>query len=480
MNREIRRVSVALLVMFFALCASSTVITALQADNLRADGRNVRTLYDSYSTQRGPILVDGEAIAYSTPVDSEYRYLRTYTQPELYANITGYFTLNQGNTGIEGALNDYLSGTSNDQFFAQLNAIFTGQEAKGAAVELTIDPVVQQAAWDALGDHLGSVVALDPQTGAVLAMVSKPSYDPNLLASHSTAEVMNAYDTLLADPSDPLINRAIAGDLYHPGSTFKVVVSAAALDSGAMTPDTAVPNPAQLQLPQSNSVVHNASGGTCGPGEQVTLADALRLSCNIPFAEIGGALGDDLMRQYSESFGFGRPLSVPMRVTPSHYPDNPDAAQTMLSAFGQSDVRATPLQMAMVSAAVANGGVLLKPELVESITAADLSEIEGFQPEVFSNPISPETSATLVQLMVNNVANGAASNARISGVNVGGKTGTSENGEGEPYTLWFTGFAPAEDPQVAVAVVIEDGGRSSGNAEAAPIARRVMEAVLSR
>ena len=238
MNRELKRVSAAILVMFVALLCSSTMISVFQVDNLRADGRNVRTLYDSYSAERGPILVDGQPIAVSKPVDDQYKFQRVYSNPALYSAITGYFTLNQGMTGVEGALNDYLSGTANDQFLAQVNAILTGQTPKGAAVELTIQGKIQQAAWDALGDNTGAVVAMDPQTGAILAMVSKPAYDPNRLASHKASDVIAAYDQLLADPTDPLFNRAISGDLYHPGSTFKLIVASAAIDSGKFLPES--------------------------------------------------------------------------------------------------------------------------------------------------------------------------------------------------------------------------------------------------
>jgi peptidoglycan glycosyltransferase len=479
MNRELKRVSTAILVMFVALLCSTTTITVLQVDNLRADGRNVRTLYDSYSAERGPILVAGVPIAESTRVDDQYKFQRVYSDPDLYAAITGYFTLNQGTTGIEGTLNDYLSGTANDQFLAQLNAILTGQTPKGAAVELTIDPVVQKAAWDALGDNSGAVVALDPKTGAILAMVSKPSYDPNRLASHDTKDVIAAYDELLHDSNDPLINRAISGDLYHPGSVFKLIVASAAIDSGLFTPESTFPNPASLQLPLSTSVITNSGGGTCGPGKEVTLATALRLSCNIPFAEIGAAIGQDVLRKYADLYGFGSALDVPMSVTPSSIPDELDAPQLMLSSFGQANVRMTPLQVAMVSAGIANGGVVMQPTLVRTITAPDLTVIQPFQPVVLSTPISAESSATLVDLMIANVANGAASNGRISGVDVAGKTGTAQNGEGQPLTLWFTGFAPAKDPQIAVAVVVENG-TSFGNLVAAPIARKVIEAVLNK
>ncbi|MBX3091102.1 MAG: penicillin-binding protein 2 [Cryobacterium sp.] len=479
MNRELKRVSGAILIMFVALLCSTTTIAVFQVDNLRADSRNVRTLYDSYSAERGPILVAGNPIAESKPSDDQYKFQRVYTDPEMYAPITGYFTLNQGTVGIEGALNDYLSGTANDQFLAKVNAILTGQTPKGAAVELTIDPVAQKAAWDALGSNSGAVVAIDPRTGAILAMVSKPSYDPNRLASHKSTDVISAYNQLLNSSANPLINRTISGDLYHPGSVFKLVVASAALDSGKFTPESRFPNPARLQLPLSDSYITNAGGGTCGPGKTVTLADALRLSCNIPFAEIGSAVGEDELRAYAKAYGFSSSLDIPMPVTASTIPESLDAPQLMLSSFGQANVRVTPLQIAMVSAAIANRGVVMKPTLVKSIIAPDLTVIQPFQPTVLSAPITPESSATLTQMMVNNVNNGAASNGRINGVDVAGKTGTAQNGEGRLLTLWFTGFAPANDPRIAVAVVVENG-TSFGNAVAAPIARKVIEAVLNK
>lgn len=473
-----------MLLMFVALFGSSTVIQVFQQDNLKADSRNSRTLYASFSAERGAILVDGQPIAQSTPVDDQYKYLRTYPQGQLYSAVTGYFTLNQGNTGVEGSLNDYLSGTANEQFLDQLNAIITGQNPRGASVELTIDPVVQQAAWDALGDYKGAVVALDPKTGAILAMVSKPSFDPNSLATHDSAAFRASYKSLINDPSDPLVNRAIAGDLNPPGSTFKIVVTAAALESG-LSPDTAFPNPGRLTLPQSTAVITNAEGGACGGGETATIATALRLSCNIPFAQLGLQLGNATIAKQAKAFGFGdENLRIPMRVEPSVYPATQSPAEQMLSSFGQASDRVSPLQMAMVSAAVANGGKLMTPNLVDSIMAPDLSVIQSLTPTEYGTPISAQTAATMTQMLVADVSNGAASNARISGVDVAGKTGTAENGDGEPYTLWFTGFAPANDPQVAVAVVIEDGGGQGqsafGNKLAAPVAKRVIEAVLNR
>lgn len=479
MIRELKRVTIVVLLMFLALFASSTVITVFQVDNLRNNPNNVRTLYDGYSAERGPILVDGQPIAESKPSGDVYKFQRVYTDPELYSAVTGYFSLNQGNTGVEGALNDYLSGTANGQFLDQVNAVLTGQTAKGAAVSLTIRPKVQQAAWDALGNRSGAVVAIDPKTGAILAMVSKAAYDPNLLAAHDSKDVIAAYKQLIGSPERPLLDRAIGGDLYHPGSVFKLVVASAAIDSGKYTPDSEFPNPATLQLPQSSTFINNAEGGTCGGTPTVSIATALRLSCNIPFAQLGAALGEDEIARYAKAYGYGQSLDVPMAVTASSYPSGMDEAQTMLSSFGQYDDRVTPLQVAMTSAAIANGGTLMKPTLIQQITAPDLTVIQPFQQTALGQPISAQTSATLTRLMVNNVSNGAASNARISGVDVAGKTGTAQNGASKPYTLWFTGFAPADNPEVAVAVVVENG-TSFGNAVAAPIAKSVIEAVLSK
>lgn len=484
MNKELKRISTVVLLMFITLFVSSSVIQVVAADGLKADGRNARTLYASYSAERGPILVDGQPIAYSSPVDDEFKFQRVYTNGPLYAPVTGYLTLNQGNTGLESELNSFLSGTSNNQFFDQINAIITGQNPKGASVELTIDPVVQQAAWDALAGLEGAVIAIRPKTGEIIAMVSTPSFDPNTLAVHDTGTVIDTYEALLADPLDPLINRTMDGDLDPPGSTFKLVVAAAALESGAYTPESAFPNPARLTLPQTSFEISNADSRTCGPGDTATIATAIRLSCNIPFAQLGQALGATTIRDQANKFGFNESISVPLASEPSVYPRALDEPQTMLSAFGQSSVRASPLQMAMVSMAIANSGSLMRPTLVESIVAPDLTPLETFRPEQFRQAISQSTAAALTQMMVGSVADGAASNARIDGVTVAGKTGTAQNGDGEPFTLWFTGFAPAEDPQVVVAVVVQNGGglgqRGTSSGITAPIGKKVLEAVLIR
>ncbi len=480
MNRQLRRVSTLVLGMFLALFVSTTIIQYFQKPNLEADGRNARALYESFRAERGQILVDGEPIAYSEKIDDRYVYQRVYPQGELYSTVTGYFTVQPSFGGLEGDLNSYLSGNSDAQFLDRINAILTGRDPQGAAVELTIDPVVQQAAWDALGDQTGAVVALDPKTGAILALVSKPTYDPNALAVHDPGLVEETYNALLADSGDRLIDRGIAGDLDPPGSTFKLVVAAAALQSGRYTAESEFPNPQSIVLPGTSTSIFNSGDSNCGGAETASIATALRLSCNVPFAQLAGALGDDTIRAQAELFGFGSSFEIPMSTEPSVYPQTRDDAETWLSGFGQANVRASPLQMAMVSAAVANGGRLMKPDLVESIVAPDLSILQSLQPEELSRPLSADNAAIMSRMMVEDVATGVASGARIEGVAVAGKTGTAENGDGDTFSLWFTGFAPADDPRVAVAVVLQDRQTGFGNGLAAPIAREVMRAVLNR
>jgi peptidoglycan glycosyltransferase len=486
-TKELRRLSILMLFMFVALFASTSWIQVVQAEALAENPRNTRALYDSYEVQRGSIIASGSAIASSVPSNDVYSWQRVYTDAEMWAPVTGYINpaLGPGSvTGIEQAMNQVLSGTAGSQFLSRLDRIITGQQPRGSNVVLSLDADVQRAAFEALGDLQGGIVAYEPDTGRVLAMVTSPSYDTNLLASHVASEVNAAYDTLVADPANPLYNRAIGGDLNPPASTFKLVVASAALSTGDYTPDSMLPNPAVYQLPQSSAVVYNASGGACGPGAEVSIADALRLSCNIPFAELAVELGDEVIREEAEKFGFNAAFELPLVSTPSSYPRALDDPQTALTGFGQGQVTATPLQMAMVSGGIANSGVVMNPRMVDRVIGPDLSVQETMESTEFGRAMDEDVAAELVAMMVANVSDGAASGARIDGVDVAGKTGTAENGPDDPYSLWFTGFAPADDPQVAVAVVVEDGGgqgqSGSGNTIAAPIAKKVMEAVLTR
>jgi peptidoglycan glycosyltransferase len=484
MNRQLRGVSTVIVIMFVALFVSTTSIQFFAADSLRADARNTRTILDSYSTKRGAILVDGKPIAVSTAVDDQYQYQRSYTDGDLYSSVTGYFTIGQGTTGIERSENDVLSGNSDDSFFQNLNAILTGQDVQGDNVNLTIDPDVQKAAYDALGSNTGAVVAIQPKTGKILAMVSKPGYDPNTLTSHDTKQVIQQYKALESAAGQPLQNRAIAGDLYTPGSVFKLVVASAALASGDYTLDSTLPNPSSLTLPGSTARINNAEGGSCGGGDQVALRVAIQYSCNIPFAELGQKLGYDTIKKTADAYGFGHVIDIPTSATPSQYPEPNSTATLMLSSFGQASDRVTPLQMAMVSAGIANGGKVMQPSLVDSVETQDLKTVQSFTPQQYSAPISGDDAAALTEAMQSVVNAGTGTNAKIDGVDVAGKTGTAEGGTGDPYTLWFTGFAPAKDPEVAVAVVVGNGGGRGqsgvGNTVAAPIAKNVMEAVLNK
>ncbi|HEV7622554.1 MAG TPA: penicillin-binding protein 2 [Amnibacterium sp.] len=485
MNRELKRISALVVVMFVALFAASSIIQVFQADALGADSRNARARADQYKIQRGQILTsDGKAIVVSKKESTdEYQFQRTYLDGPLYASVTGYFPVNGAPTGIEGALDAKLAGTGSNQVFDGLQSIVTGQDPKGDSVELTIDPKVQKAAYDALGNQRGAVVALDPSTGAVLAMVSKPSFDPNLIAVHDSS-ALKAYNTLLNRNPSPLTNRAIAGNLNPPGSTFKVVVSSAALESGRYTESSQFDSPTSLRLPGTSLVIQNSQGEVCGTGPKATLKLALSLSCNIPFAELGDQLGEQAIADQAAKFGFGKPLSIPLSVTPSVYPKGLDKAQLAQTAFGQFEDRVTPMQMAMVSAAIGNHGVLMKPNLVKRVLSPTLDTVEQMTPQQLSQPVSSATANAVTDMMVSSVATGAATNGRINGVDVAGKTGTAQNGANDPYTLWFTGFAPAKSPKVAVAVVIENGGglgqTGYGNLVAAPIAKKVMEAVLNK
>lgn len=467
--------------MFASLFVASTLIQFGFADTLNSDQRNVRTLYDSYKTKRGAVLVAGMPVVQSMPSADQYHFRRYFSDP-IYSAVTGFYSNYQGATGIEQAMNSYLSGKNSSQFFEQVNALLSGNPVSGASVELTIQPKIQKAAWDALGKLKGAVVAIEPSTGKILAMVSKPGFDPNPLAAHDSA-AQSAYNKLIASPDQPLINRAISGQLYAPGSVFKVIVASAAIANGYKPTDT-FPNPAKFQLPGTKTFIYNSGEGKCGGAARVSIADALRLSCNIPFAQLGIALGQDKIRAQAELFGFGKSLKIPLTVTPSIYPTNMDDSQTGLSAFGQFDDRVTPLQIAMVSAAIANGGVMMKPNLVSFVQSSNLSILDQPNPQVLAQPVSSDTAKLVTQMMIGAVQNGVSSNGQIPGVVVAGKTGTAQNGGNSPYTLWFTGFAPANNPKVAVAVVIEDGGgmgqRGFGNLLAAPVARKVMQAVLNK
>ncbi|MGN8026380.1 peptidoglycan D,D-transpeptidase FtsI family protein [Microbacterium sp. 22242] len=487
MTKELRRISILVLVMFLALFGSVSWIQVVQADSLAQNDANTRTRLDSYEIQRGSIIAGGAPIATSTPTNDMYSFQRVYTDPQMWSTVTGFYNPALGSaTGIEKAMNSELSGTGSTQFLSSIERIVSGQPQKGANVVLSLDPKAQKAAFDALQGYQGAVVAIEPKTGRILAMVSTPGYDSNTLAVHDADKATAAYDALQNASSNPLYNRGIGGNLNPPGSTFKLVVASAALASGKFTMQSTFPNPAAFTLPGTSTAVHNAWGGTCpaGDGQTVSLADAIKFSCNIPMAELAAQLGDDTIHAMAEKYGFNKSFTTPLKSTPSSYPTGLDAAQTALTGFGQGKVIATPLQMAMVSAGIANGGEVMNPRMVDQILGDDLSVQKQYDDTAFGQAMSADQAKALTAAMQASVSGGAAQGARIDGVDVAGKTGTAENGDSNPYTLWFTGFAPATNPEIAVAVVVEDGGgqgqSGSGDAIASPIAKKVMEAVLNK
>lgn len=482
MIRQINKVTAGLVLLIIALMINVSFLQVFDANNLRNEPGNQRMLLSEYSRQRGEILIGSDSIALSVSTDDELKYLRTYKDGENYAAITGFYSLVYGATGIELKENDILAGNDSRFFVDRLQQMFANRKPQGGAIRLSINPEAQLAAMKGLNGRTGAVVALDPSTGAILALASSPSFDPNLLSSHNSASIKTEYERLIADPAQPLLNRPLAMTL-PPGSVFKLITAAAALESGQYTGESVIAGPKEITLPLTDHTLGNWNEKSCGDNDETTLANALAISCNTAFALLGLTLGDDAIRAQAKKFGFEESFDIPLTSATSHFPINPDEPQTAMSAIGQFDVQATALQMAMVTAAIANNGVVMQPYLVEQVLGTDLSVLENTTPKAISRAMKPENAKILRDMMVGVVENGTGSNARISGIKVGGKTGTAETSPGQSAHAWFVGLAPAEGSSVAVAVVLQNGGGAtevSGNALAAPIAQSVMRAVLGR
>jgi penicillin-binding protein A len=484
-NRAIRRLAVVAIILMLALLANATYIHAFRADELNGRNDNRRTRDEQFSVNRGPILVAGQPVAQSKPSNDKYMYQRTYPEGTQYAHVTGFYSYLFGRSGIEQTQNSQLNGTDPSLAFRRVIDVITGKRQQGASVTLTLNPRAQKAAYDGLtkkGYH-GAVVALDPNSGAVLASVSAPSYDPNDLASHDLKKVNDTWQKLLKDPDQPMLNRA-ERETYPPGSTFKLVTLSAALSSGRYKPESQVDSPARLDLPQTSADLVNHDGRNCGGSNKATLIVALRNSCNTAFGKLGLELGQDAIREQAEKYGFNERHLAELNGVASTFPPDLNAPQTAQAAIGQFDVRATPLQMAMVAAGIANRGEVMKPYLVASVRTPDLKTIEQTKPEALHQAVSPEVANQITEMMVDVVDNGTGAPAAIRDVRVAGKTGTAQTSPERPPYAWFVAFAPADEPAVAVAVVIEKAGveRSdiAGGRLAGPIARDVIEAVLNR
>ncbi len=482
MNAPVRRLAVAVMVLFALLLLNVNYLQVVRASSLHNDSNNPRLILEEYSRQRGPILVGGKAIASSVETNDRLKFKRTYSDGRLYAPATGFYSLIYGATEIESTANTILSGTDDSLFVRRVMDLLTGEQPKGGSVQLTLSSAAQKAAYAGLRGRRGAVVAIQPATGAILALASSPSYDPNVLSSHDSAAIRAARSKLTGDPRQPMLNRATRRT-YPPGSTFKIVTATAALESGKFQRDTPVDNAGSLDLPQTSTNLPNFDGQACSADGTATLEDALKRSCNVAFGKVGLDLGADALVSQARKFGFNTTVEIPTPAAASRIPTDLNPPQTAQSAIGQFDVRATPLQMAMVVAAVANRGVLMAPHLVQEVRAPDLSVLDRTRPKELSTAMSPQTASTLTEMLVTVVEQGTGSNAKIDGVRVAGKTGTAQQGGGKKPHAWFVSFAPAQDAKVAVAVVIEDGGGAaevSGNQLAAPIARDVMRAVLGR
>ncbi|MGC9666937.1 peptidoglycan D,D-transpeptidase FtsI family protein [Planosporangium sp. 12N6] len=492
MNAPLRRVGVVVLVLFGLLFANLNWVQAYRADDYRnSDYNTTRVRISEYQRQRGSIeAAGGIVLAQSKSTDDDLTYQRVYPLGPQYAHIIGVKPVNNASTDLEKLENDYLQGNADSQVAERWLAMLTGKRTSGGSVLLTLSPSAQQTAYDDLQNkgkvRKGAVVALDPNTGALLAAVSSPSFDPNPLVSHDTKAAAAAATALDKDSNLPLHNRAFS-ELYPPGSTFKVIDAAAALNNGVQ-PETVLPGGTGYTAPGTTHVIRNAPGVDCP--DQITLKQALTVSCNTAFSRLAAEqLGADPIKKMAQAFGFESttrfdqdPKNVMGVATsrtgtmldPSGQVDRPTVAQ---SAIGQSEVKMTPLQGALIAATVANRGSQMRPYLIDKELAADRTPTYVAKPQEARQPINAQTADTLRDMMVNVVENGTGTSAKIAGVQVGGKTGTAQNGD-NPDHGWFIGFAIKNGkPVAAVAVFLEQAG-SGGSHDAAQIAGHVMRAII--
>jgi penicillin-binding protein A len=487
MNRALRRISLACLIMFVALMINLNYRQGFEADSLATKPGNSRAFDQQFQYQRGPITTsDGVTVAESKPIKGIYKYQRYYPDGPVYAPVTGYDSM-YSSTGVEEAESKFLSGTAPTLAVKNLIDLITGKPQEGASVQLTINSKAQQAAYAGLkaNGKSGGVVAINPKTGAILAMASYPSFNPNVYTTFDGTQLDKADKKLRTEPSQPLLNRAI-NETYPPGSTFKIVTSSTAFNTGRYNVNTSVPSPTVLTLPQSSRTLSNNDGEVCYNGSgQAPIIAAFAQSCDTTFAHLGIVLGNAAIKQEADKFGMNRGnLSIPMLVSPSNYPLVSGGAYTAYSAIGQFDDTVTPLQEAMFSAAIANGGTLMTPYLVQDVKAPDLSLVQQATSKVLGHPDSANTASEMKDMMLAVVNRPYGTGYGVPyihtpGLDIAGKTGTAQNGPNDTGLddAVFTAFAPASNPTIAVGVVIKGGGY--GAAAAAPIAVSVIRAYLA-
>jgi peptidoglycan glycosyltransferase len=479
MHSQIRRAGISLLVLFLAVFVMLNYVQFFAADRIASNPANDRILIREYSIKRGDILtVDGKTIARSVRTGGTYRYKRTYPERELYGQITGYYSRFFGRSRIESSFNDNLLGESGIISMQDVEDRFLGSGEEGDDVRLTIHSELQRAARDALGDNPGAVVAIDPTNGDVRAMWSTPTLDPSPIASQNFDVAKAAFDQLRKDPARPLVQTATQRG-FPPGSTFKVVTTIAALESGRYNPDSTFADPTQLDIPQTDQDLTNFTNTACTGTGSIDLFTALEISCDTTFAIIGMDIHREIKR-VADRLGFNKPLDFDISTEPSRFPEIGDdnVPFRAYQGIGQGDVVATPLQMAMVAAAVANDGQMVRPRLVKEVIDASGSVV-ATPPVETKDVMSSDTADTVTEMMVAVVESGTGTNAQIEGVQVAGKTGTAQSRQGAAPHAWFIAFAPAGDPKLAVCVFVPNGGsfgaEATGGTVAAPIAKQILE-----
>ena len=492
MSKQIRNLGVFLALCYAALFLQVNRLTVFEAQALQDKPENTRQITRDFSGPRGDIVsADGVVLAESVPADDQYLLQRTYPTGDLFGHVTGYFAFQLGTTGVERSYNGYLNGEDIGFSFDRLGDLFVDRDVVGDVI-LSLRADVQQAARDALGDREGSVVAMDPRNGEVLALWSFPSYDPNLLAIHDFAAA-EAESERVSDPDigQPVLARSYR-DNFFPGSTFKVVTATAGVERGGVTSDSPVYPSVSAYEPSSGARIPNFGGNTCGG----TLFVILQRSCNSSFAQMGVEdVGGDELVETAEAFGYNRDIpfdlpqtqqsTIPTEINGTPLSQNPGNVGQL--AIGQFENRATPLQMALVAAAVANEGNMMGPHVMREVRDDQGNKVEEYDSEVIARPMSASTAGTLREAMMSVVADGSASrlDEGLEEFDVGGKTGTAQLGTDPPKShAWIIGFAgpPGEVPHVAVAVIVEgqDGAsEQTGGQVAAPIAAAVMQRALA-
>lgn len=486
MNKPLRRIAIFCGLLVLALLIRDNWLQYVKADALREDPDNRRVLIARYATPRGDIIVDGKSITgHAETTSGDFKFKRTYKDGAMWAPVTGFVSQSYGATQLESIEDGILTGNDDRLFFRNTLDMLTGKPKEGGNVVTTLSAAAQKAAYDGLKKQggKGAVAAIEPSTGKILALASYPSYDPSTIAGGSDADA-EAWKKLdkKNNPDDPSLNRALR-EVYPPGSTFKIVTAAAALENGLYSEaDEKTKSPLPWTMPGTTTQLKNEGNIPC---ENATMRVALQWSCNTVFGKIGSDLGNEKMLEEAKKFGFDEEQFVPVRSSAPVFSDGMNPSETALSSIGQFNTAATPLQMAMVASAVANNGTLMKPYMVDSLQAPNLDTLEKTEPEKMSEPLSAENAQILQSMMETVVKDGTGKTAQIQGVTVGGKTGTAQHGENNsknPYA-WFISYAKVGDSApVAVAVVVQDDNavreNISGSGLAAPIAKSVMEAVI--